>query len=285
MRSTVSLLALALLAACSQGERGSGTTDVTEARAPGEAVEAPGIAPTAAPGVAFNYRYAFRLPSERIAAVQEQHAQACEQLGIERCRITGMRYRLINDRDIQAMLAFRLDPTIARQFGKQGIDAVGKAEGMLVDSEISGEDVGSKIAATDRSSAQMREDLERIEQQLKAPGLKSAERAELQSQAQSLRETIRAAQASQADRRESLATTPVVFQYGSGNLAPGFDTRPSLKRAAVQAGENFMSGVSLLLVLLITLLPWAAALGLAVWLALWLRRRFGFATPTPEAAE
>ena len=66
--------------------------------------------PTAAPGVAFNYRYAFRLPAERVAEVQEQHAQACEQLGVARCRITGMLYRLVNDDDIEAMLAFKLDP-------------------------------------------------------------------------------------------------------------------------------------------------------------------------------
>ena len=51
----------------------------------------PNVGPTAAPGVAFNYRYAFRLPAERIAQVQEQHARTCEGLGVARCRITGMR--------------------------------------------------------------------------------------------------------------------------------------------------------------------------------------------------
>ena len=78
----------------------------------------PGISPTAAPGVAFNYRYAFRLAGERISAIQEQHAAACEKRGIARCRITGMTYRLIGNRDIEATLAFKLDPTIAREFGK-----------------------------------------------------------------------------------------------------------------------------------------------------------------------
>src|SRR4051812_2612282 len=58
------------------------------------APEPPDIAPRAAPGVAFNYRYAFRLPPKRIAQVQEEHAQACEKLGVARCRITGMLYRL-----------------------------------------------------------------------------------------------------------------------------------------------------------------------------------------------
>src|SRR4051812_15014720 len=59
----------------------------------------PEISPPAAPGVAFNYRYAFRLPANRIGQIQEEHAAACEKLGAERCRITGMLYRLVNDRD------------------------------------------------------------------------------------------------------------------------------------------------------------------------------------------
>src|SRR5687767_9511642 len=44
----------------------------------------PNISVSAAPGVAFNYRYAFRLPNARIAPAQEAHAAMCEKLGIAR---------------------------------------------------------------------------------------------------------------------------------------------------------------------------------------------------------
>src|SRR4051812_27650401 len=44
----------------------------------------PNVSPSAAPGVAFNYRYAFRLPAARVSQIQEQHARACEQLGVSR---------------------------------------------------------------------------------------------------------------------------------------------------------------------------------------------------------
>lgn len=279
MRTTVSLLAIATLAACGQATD-QPQTPVTQMDAiapppvayegPSDRLQAPGITPTSAPGVAFNYRYAFRMPAERISEVQEQHAAACEKLGLDRCRITGMRYRLINDRDIEAMLAFRLDPTLARQFGKQGIEAVGAAEGMLVDSEISGRDVGSEIGETDRGNAQLRDELERVERELRRSGLKASERVELQAQAERLRQTLRANQTTQSERRESLASTPMVFQYGSGNLAPGFDSRPSIQAALEQAGANFVDGVALLLVFLLTLLPW----GLAVALVAWIYRRF-----------
>src|SRR6185369_12729926 len=99
----------------------------------------------------FNYRYAFRLPAERIASVQEEHQQACEKLGINRCRITGMRYRLVGSNEVEARLAFKLDPAIARQFGKDGAASVARADGMTVDSEISGVDAASAIRQASRT--------------------------------------------------------------------------------------------------------------------------------------
>ncbi|HEX8534161.1 MAG TPA: hypothetical protein VF662_08340 [Allosphingosinicella sp.] len=231
----------------------------------------PSIGPTAAPGIAFNYRYAFRLPGERISAVQEQHAAACEKLGLDRCRITGMRYRLLGEEDVEAFLAFKLDPAIARQFGKNSIESVTRAEGMLVDSEISGEDAGADIERATRNVSQLEEDLRRIETQLARPGLRAAERAELQIQADQIRGSIRATRANREERRESLAKTPMVFQYGSGDVAPGFDNRSPLKTALKDAQENFVSGFATLLVILVTLLPWAIVLGFLYWLF----RRFG----------
>lgn len=83
---TAVCIAIAMLAGCSKAPDG------TDAPAASDTAGAPGIAVTAAPGVAFNYRYGFRLPPRAIAAVQEAHASTCEKLGIARCRITGMDY-------------------------------------------------------------------------------------------------------------------------------------------------------------------------------------------------
>ena len=193
------------------------------------AAAGPNVGPTAAPGVAFNYRYAFRLAAPRIAEMQEQHAQMCERLTVARCRITGMYYRVVNDRDIEAMLAFKLDPSIARLFGRQGVEAVVRAEGMLTESEISGTDVGTSIRAAGRSLADLQADLARIEARL-AGRIASGERESLEYEAQQLREQIRALRDSRSEQQESLATTPMVFRYGSGDLVPGFAQRPTLGR-------------------------------------------------------
>lgn len=288
MRRTSCLIALGFLSACGQESRQTSeslqTHDVAESpRPPTVSYEpssrdanaaGPNIAVTAAPGVAFNYRYAFRMPAQAIASVQEQHAQACEKLGIGRCRITGMRYRLVNESDIEGMLAFKLDPAIARQFGKAGIETVDKAEGMLVDSEISGVDAGAAIQSANRAVAQLNDDLARTEAQLNRRGLSEDERTRLQYEAQRIRDAIRANRATRDEGEESLATTPVTFTYGSGDLVPGFDTRSPAREAFEQAGRNFIGGLAVMFVILATLLPWLVVGAVLFWLGRRLVPRF-----------
>jgi hypothetical protein len=301
MRKAICLSLLLASAACSQGGGADETSEPAMREEPvaqdsSEAAMAPsasdsssraaprppGVAPTAAPGVAFNYRYAFRLPADNIGRVQEEHAQACEKLGVERCRITAMTYNDDGDRHVEAQLAFKLDPALARRFGREGIIAVEKAQGELLRAAITGTDVGSEIEAAARGQAQQADEIRRIEQQLGRPGLSSAERVELQQQLESLRGAVRSGQAEQTERRRQLATTPVVVDYRAGK------TGSRLERALGDAGDNFVAAGVTVLVVLVTLLPWAAAF-LLIWLLwLWLRRRIPLLRPqratVPEAS-
>ncbi|HYJ82148.1 MAG TPA: DUF4349 domain-containing protein [Allosphingosinicella sp.] len=236
----------------------------------------PEIAPTAAPGVAFNYRYAFRLPAANIGRVQEEHAQACEKMGTELCRITAMNYRDDGDNRVEAQLAFKLDPARARAFGRDGINAVSKAEGELLEAAITGTDVGSEIDSAARGQAQQADEIRRIEAQLARPGLSSGERVELQQQLQALRESVRSGQAEQTGRRQRLASTPVVFDYRAGK------TGSRLEKAVADAGDNFVGAATTMLVVLVTLLPWLAALLLLWLLWRWLRLRIPLLRPQPR---
>jgi hypothetical protein len=276
MRKAFGLGLILLAAGCGQapnrgGESASADRSAGNAAADSE-LAAPGIAPTAAPGVAFNYKYAFRLPAERISAVQEQHASACEKIGLARCRITGMYYHLTGDRDIEARLDFKLDPAIARAFGKQGIDAVNHADGLLVESEINGEEEQSAIDAARRGESDAGERLKQIEAQLARMDLRSPERAELQSQAQQLRDSMAANRAERGEKEAMLATTPMSFSYQSGDMAPG------VRRSLSEGFDNLVGALEWMLLALITLAPWLVV-GLLAWLG-W--RRF---KPRPAAAE
>ncbi|HEX5181783.1 MAG TPA: hypothetical protein VFW19_01400 [Allosphingosinicella sp.] len=268
MRKTLGLAGLVLLAACGRADQNM--RQAADASANGGA---PGVGPTAAPGVAFNYRYAFRLPAERIGAVQEEHAQACEKLGLAHCRITGMTFHRGSDEDVQAELDFRLDPTLARAFGKQGIEAVTHADGLLAEAEIKGEDQNGAIAAAGRDAAQQGDTLKKIETQLARPGLGAGERTQLQAQAQQAREALQASEATKAEREASLATTPMTFSYQAGDMAPGF------RRSLSEGLGNVIGALEWMLFALITLAPWAL-LALLLW---GLIRRFGPKKASQEA--
>jgi len=241
----------------------------------------PSVSPTAAPGVAFNYRYAFRLPADRIAALQERHAALCERLTVARCRITGMHYQVVDGRGIAARLELKLDPRIARQFGRNSVDAVIQADGMLTQSDISGIDAAEAIRNAGRSLAELTGELARVEARLRAAT--AAERPQLDDQALQLREQIRALRGSRETQRESLATTPMLFDYASGAL---IDPRPAppttLGQATARSLDAFLDGATVLLIILVTLLPWVLTLiaGWAVWRAI-RRRRL---QPTPATA-
>lgn len=232
-----------------------------------DAVSAPGITPTAAPGVAFNYRYAFRLPNNRIAAVQEEHAQACEKLTVAKCRITGMRYSLIDGDEVRAYLQFKLSPELARQFGKDGIAAVTKAEGMLVDSEISGNDEGSNINQSQIRTASINDRLNIIERRMADKNISAVERAQLQQQAASLRQQLANEEQNRSNSEEALANTPMAFHYGSGSTIPGFDGSSPLKESWRAAVGSFMTMLGVVLMAVGVSLPWLLLVALLV--ALW----------------
>jgi hypothetical protein len=253
MRNRSPVLAVLFLAGCSQAP----TEQAGET--------APGVDVTAAPGVAFSYRYGFRLPAARVASVQEAHAAACERLGIARCRITAMRYTRSEDNDISAMLGFSLAPELARSFGRDGIRGVEAADGTLLDSEITGEDAGARIdqlaqardaAAADRATIDARS------------GATSREaRAELERQRAAATGSEREATAAIAEQRAALAATPVVFDYRSGDAIRGFDPASPFTRAAdlSVASARWTIGTALALIGLALPPLLLALLGLWAW--------------------
>ena len=254
-------MAAALAACSSQDDQQSANASVNEEVA-ADAAGPPGIVPHAAPGVAFSYRYAFVLADARISKVQEDHAAACERLGPTRCRITGMNYSLIDEDRVSARLDFKLAPELARQFGKDGIAAVEKAEGKLISADIEGDDAGGAITESQARSANLTSELARIEQRLAQGGIAAAERAELQRQAGELRRQLTAERDTRTANEQRLANTPMAFTYegdegfrfGSNPFDDGVDT----------AWTSFATMVSLLLIVIGAALPWALLLALLI---------------------
>jgi hypothetical protein len=194
-------LACLALAGCSKAPDGDG----------------PGEVATTASGVAFAYRYDFRLPSSRIADAQEAHARACEQLAPPRCRITGMTYRLDGSGQVAASLEVRVAAPIARAFGRRRVQSIEALGGALTGAEIIGTDAASATEAAKVNTADAGANRADIDKELARSDLPPAARSNLLARRADLLRAQREAEAAAAGAQASVSTTPITFTYAAGS--------------------------------------------------------------------
>ena len=224
---------------------------------------APGIAPTAAPGVAFEYHYGFALPDANISAAQEAHAAACEKLGLNRCRITGMTYSLDARDRVEGTLRIAIDPLIARSFGRDAIATVEKADGKLRRAEITGEDQNPVLDEAARQQGSATDAIAKLEADL-AKAKTENERVQLRDQIRALRSQIEYAKQTSAQAEAKIQRTPMSFVYnGSGANGRGFTENPA-REAWYLFTDSLATMVAFLLKGLALILPWAVLLALLV---------------------
>lgn len=194
--------------------------------------DSPGETSSTASGVAFAYRYDFRVPSNRIADAQEAHAQACERLSPARCRITGMTYHLDGSGQVGASLDVRVAAPIARAFGRRGVQGIEAAGGALTGAEIIGTDAAPTVEAAKVTTADANTDRAEIEKELARSDLPPATRSDLLTRRADLLHAQRVSGAEAAGAQASVSTTPISFTYAAGT---GVGLTARLSEAA-QAG-------------------------------------------------
>ena len=194
------------------------------------------------------------------------------------------------------MLSFLVDPEIAGQFGREGVRAVEGADGELADSEISGTEVGTALKSNAAEIEALEAELERVEARLATRGLRWRERERLDEERQGLRRQIAQLRSTAQMQERQLATTPILFRYGSGAYAPGPAPQATVGEAAERAADNFLGVLNILLIVFVTLSPWVLT-GLLIWGAVRFagagssgrrsraRRRAPEPSPLPRAGE
>ncbi len=293
--ATTAALALGL-AACSQSSdeeaapeaakavaEGLPTEAAADASSESSAVSAPGASQLVAPGVAFAYRFNFRLADDAVSEAQDRHVSACEELGQSRCRVTGLQYTQSEDGPVEASLAFLLDPALARSFARDALGSVRDLDGTLVNSSVDGEDVGTGINASQQVSAAMGGDLARIEQRLAQPGLSAGERRDLRNQVEQLRGRLRDEEQGRRGGETRLASTPVLFAYRGTTGIGGFDSSRPFASALAASTDSFGSAAAFVMMLVGLILPWALMAGGIIFGWRWFRRRLARSQPVPSA--
>jgi hypothetical protein len=254
-----------ILCSCSKNDgRSGGSQDLQESTS-----SPPSISLDAAPGVAFNYSYDFNLPDERISSTQEAHASACEKLGLARCRITGMSYSVDQNEQVTAELDLKLDPTIAREFGKSAQQSVESNDGKLIRLDIGSTDQGAAIEQATKQKQDASTQIAQLQQELAKTKPGTQARANLMSQIEELQ-----GQASQQARvieagQAALATTPMAFHYYGRGGVPGFRGNP-VHAAWMTFVSTVVWLVGIILQALAVLIP--VSILLAIILGLWRTR-------------
>ncbi|HMI41934.1 MAG TPA: DUF4349 domain-containing protein [Sphingomicrobium sp.] len=261
--ATVVTLALLSAAACSRSdERASDEFSGRDAQGARPELQdaaaeraAPGIVPTAAPGVAFAYHYGFRMPDAAISAAQEAHAAACEKLGLAKCRITGMTYEL-DDRDrVDGTLEIAIDPLLARGFGRDAIAIVEKHEGKLRYARITGEDQNPLLDEAARREGNANRTIAQLEADL-TKAKDENERVQLREQIRQLRADIQSAQSSSAESEAKIQRTPMTFAYRGGAASRGFAGENPATEAWYLFVDSAATLVGFVLKALAIVLPW-----------------------------
>lgn len=263
--ASLAALALFLCTSCSQREGRGSSQNVAEA----DTSEPPNISPATAPGVALDYGYEFSLPDQRISATQEAHASACEKLGLAQCRITGMSYSVDQDEQVTAELDLKLDPQIARQFGKSAQQLVEGNDGKLIRLDIGSSDEGEAISQATKQRSSISAQIQQLQAELAKTKPGTQARADLMSQIQALQEQASEQTGAIERSQAALASTPMKFQYYGRGGVPGFRGNP-FHAAWSTLATTIVWLVNILLQALAVLVP--IAILLAVFIALWRTR-------------
>lgn len=237
-------------------------------------VAAPDISPTAAPGVAFDYAIRLGVPDMRISALQEQHADACEKLGLARCQIVGMRYELLDEDRVRGQLRFMLTPDITRNFAKSAIETAQRADGKLIWSEFNGKEVQTAIDASQQRSQDVKSRIDAIERELAGKGLSRDRRASLSDEAARLRQQLTGERQERQANERLLAKSPLTIDY-VGSREYGRTPLSQIADEALDAGRSSLVLLFTMFVYFFTvLLPWLVVGAILIYALRWSRDRF-----------
>lgn len=260
--TSLSVIAL-LLSSCSKNDQQAGRAPERQAS---DTASAPDVSPTAAPGVAFHFAYEFSLPDDHISLAQEAHASACEKLGLARCRITGMSYSVDQNEQVNAELDLKLDPLIARQFGKSAQQTVVGHDGKLIRLDIGSSDEGQNIEQATRQKVDVAAQIAELKKELAATKPGSDAHTSLLQQIQALQGQASEQSQAIATSQAALASTPMEFHYYGRGGVPGFRGNP-VREAWRTLVTTVVGIVGILLQALAILVPLGLLLALLV--AIW----------------
>ena len=204
--------------------------------------------PATLPKIAYVFDYAFRLPGDDIAALQQRHADLCEAQGPYTCRILSMSHSGEEGEYASGALNLAVASDKARAFGGKLAEAAESAGGEQVAATIEGEDLSKAMVDTEahlRTRVVLRDRLLEVLQTRRGT---VAELVEAERGVARVNEEIDQARSWLAEMKGRVAFSRVEIAYKSSAPAAGAFLEP-IRGAVGSLGTIFGTMVAVLIVL------------------------------------
>lgn len=249
--------------------------------------------PQGMPQIAYTYDYGFRVDTDKLAPLQQQHADLCVAKGANVCRIISMNQSGSSGDYGYGRLHIEVVADKARDFGKELATAAESAGGEQISTSITGEDLSKQIVDTEarlRARTLLRD---RLMEVLRSRNGTVAELVEAERGVAQVNEEIDQARSWLSEMRGRVAFSDVTIDYQSGSRSSGGFWEP-ISWAFSSAGSAIGRAIGAIIMIFATLLPWVLFIGGGIWawrragLPFWKRRKsdkFAETAPADDAGE
>jgi hypothetical protein len=237
-------------------EMGSPPSQANRSASPGGEDASPILSsdiPVSLPKMAYVMDYGFRLGGEKIATLQQQHADMCEAQGPYSCRIISMTRTGDDEDEIAGELQLAVASDKARGFGALLSAAAAQADAEEFRADIQGEDVSKSIVDTEarvRSRIALRD---RLMEVLRTRRGKVEELVEAERQVAAVNEEIDQAQSWLREQQGRVAFSRMTLTYESAT--PGGSFLKPVEGAIGSLGSIFGMLLAFLIVVGAVALP------------------------------
>lgn len=216
------------------------------------------------PQIAYVYSYGYRLAGDRIAQLQQRHADLCESEGPQVCRIISMDQSGDEGDYVSGSLQLAIAAPQARAFGRELGKAAQSADGEQTASGISGEDLSKEIVDTEarlRARTLLRDRLMEVLASRKGT---VAELVEAERGVAQVNEEIDQARSWLAEMRGRVNFSTINISYESGSPSAGGFAGP-IREAFGSIGSVLGTTIAALILILTALVPIAVIGAGVVW--------------------
>jgi hypothetical protein len=237
--------------------------------------------------LAYSYAVSLQLPAKAVEPVLKKHQQTCEAAGPQLCQVLGANVGRQGDDIFTGQLNLRAEPKWLARFRGQLQSDAEAADGELVSSQTSTEDLTRSIIDTDarlKSQKTLRERLQKI--LAERPG-KLSDLLEVERELARVQAEIDSAESALAVMRQRVAMSELALSYQSA-VKPLTDTTLNPLGEAFAGFLGVLAGsLAAIITLTAGVLPWALVLGGIGWAIFRLvlrRRRLAALNPEPPAS-